>query len=229
MGVVRGNHVIKKWASFGTIFLKAFPCLTLHMPAVLSHKEDRDALQLRSKARKRTKRKPQAADRRIMDSSEGEGGGGGSGVFTTSRDLSFRNGQWQKRDVMEMAVIVTEPRATEKQQDRDDGDSGISETTAVEERLLPTREPEARERAPEYGHTPNKETVLETLIQVFIPFMIAGFGMMAAGLLLDKVQVNFYLWNLENCPYYLSLLFGSTGTCTLTSMRYSSLCQLFWA
>ena len=196
MGVVRGNYVIQ----MGVIWnycLKAFPCLALetrHMPAVLSHKEDRDALQLRSKARKRTKRRPQAADRRRMDSSEGEGEGGGSGVFTTSRrDLSFRDGQWRERDVMEMPVIVTEPRATEKQQDRDGGDSGISETTAVEERLLPTGGSEARETAPEYGHTTKKETVLETLIQIFIPFMIAGFGMMAAGLLLDKVQVNFYL------------------------------------
>ncbi|CAI7993975.1 Solute carrier family 41 member 1 [Geodia barretti] len=186
------------------------------MPAVLSHKEDRDALQLRSKARKRTKRKPQAADRRIMDSSEGEGGGGGSGVFTTSRDLSFRNGQWQKRDVMEMAVIVTEPRATEKQQDRDDGDSGISETTAVEERLLPTRESEARERAPEYGHTPNKETVLETLIQVFIPFMIAGFGMMAAGLLLDKVQHWDVYVNINEIFILVPALLGLKGNLEMT-------------
>lgn len=125
-----------------------------------------------------------------MDSSDGEADGRGTGVFTTSRDLSFRSGEWRGREIMETAVIVTEPRGTGKQ-DRDDGDSGISETTAVEERLLPHFEgaDTTRERVPEYGSA-KKETILETLIQVFIPFMIAGFGMMAAGLLLDTVQVR---------------------------------------
>ena len=89
---------------------------------------------------------------------------------------------------MGSVVIVTEPRATEEVE-RDDGDSGIS-VTAAEERLLPRGKEERGGSSPDYG---KKESILETLIQVFIPFMIAGFGMMAAGLLLDKVQV---------CPHW---------------------------
>ena len=153
----------------------------------LSGKQGKDSIPS-SKARKRTRygtsSKSQVATRREMDSSDGEGEGR-IGAFTTSRDLAFRNGEWRERDVMETAVIVTEPRSTGKH-DRDDGDSGISET-AVEERLLPSAAAEASE-APAFSNT-KKETVLETLIQVFIPFMISGFGMMAAGLLLDTVQV----------------------------------------
>ena len=194
------------------------------MPAVLSQKDDKDTLQLRSKVRRRKKGQPQAAFRGSMES-DGEGDVRGSG-----RDLSFRNGEWRERDMLEMAVIATQPRGTEIQ-DKDDGDSGISETTAVEERLLPSRGgPETSERAPEYGHAVKKETVLETLIQVFIPFMIAGFGMMAAGLLLDKVQVNFTIIR-EDITQFMSYDFpslsGSTGTCTYTSMRYLFWCQLY--
>lgn len=35
-----------------------------------------------------------------------------------------------------------------------------------------------------------QETYLSIAIQVFIPFLIAGFGMVCAGLVLDKIQVN---------------------------------------
>lgn len=34
------------------------------------------------------------------------------------------------------------------------------------------------------------ETYFSIAIQVFIPFLIAGFGMVFAGLVLDKIQVN---------------------------------------
>ena len=112
--------------------------------------------------------------------------GNGNGVYTGTRNLTFRSGDWRESEVVETAVILTEPRATDKL-DRDDGDSGISET-AVEERLLPRGAQENGKSMSDYGNG-KKESVLETLIQVFIPFMIAGFGMMAAGLLLDEVQV----------------------------------------
>lgn len=36
----------------------------------------------------------------------------------------------------------------------------------------------------------SKETYLSIAIQVFIPFLIAGFGMVGAGLVLDLVQVT---------------------------------------
>lgn len=37
----------------------------------------------------------------------------------------------------------------------------------------------------------NKETYFSIAIQVFIPFLVAGFGMVGAGLVLDLVQVTF--------------------------------------
>ena len=116
-------------------------------------------------------------------------------TFTASRDLAFRDGEWRERNVVETAVVVTEPRAGDKRE-RDEGDSGISET-AAEEYLLSSRTGSGGGPrgsgggggAPDYGNG-KRETALGTLIQVFIPFMIAGFGMMAAGLLLDEVQVH---------------------------------------
>lgn len=38
----------------------------------------------------------------------------------------------------------------------------------------------------------NKETYFSIAIQVFIPFLIAGFGMVGAGLVLDVVQVKLH-------------------------------------
>lgn len=35
----------------------------------------------------------------------------------------------------------------------------------------------------------NNETVWATSVQMFVPFLLAGFGMVAASLLLDLVQV----------------------------------------
>ena len=64
----------------------------------------------------------------------------------------------------------------------DEGDSGISEP--AEEHLLP----QLQEGPP--GGTDKREHICSICIQVFIPFLIAGFGMLAAGLLLDAVQVS---------------------------------------
>lgn len=74
----------------------------------------------------------------------------------------------------ERVVIITQGAADE--------DSGISE--APEDHLL------AETRDSEQRTEPRKETLWHIAIQVFIPFLIAGFGMMAAGLLLDKVQAS---------------------------------------
>lgn len=38
-----------------------------------------------------------------------------------------------------------------------------------------------------------KETMLSIAFQVFVPFLIAGFGTVGAGLVLDIVQVNVFL------------------------------------
>lgn len=84
----------------------------------------------------------------------------------------------------ERVVIMTEHDAEERGAE---DDSGISEAT--EEHLL-AADSRSREAADRSGRTePRKETMWHVAIQVFIPFLIAGFGMMAAGLLLDKVQV----------------------------------------
>jgi len=66
----------------------------------------------------------------------------------------------------------------------DDDDSGIAELPcSYEEHLLKGQVLEVP------GSRLKRERVWDILIQVFIPFMIAGFGMLAAGLLLDEVQV----------------------------------------
>ena len=77
----------------------------------------------------------------------------------------------------ERVVILTEHEERDAEED-----SGISEAT--EEHLLA----DSRE-VDQSKIEPRKETMWHVAIQVFIPFLIAGFGMMAAGLLLDKVQV----------------------------------------
>ena len=84
----------------------------------------------------------------------------------------------QGQGYRERVVILTEHEEGDVE-----GDSGISEV--MEEHLLAdSREADQSGRA-----EPRKETMWHVAIQVFIPFLIAGFGMMAAGLLLDKVQV----------------------------------------
>jgi hypothetical protein len=149
-----------------------------------------------------------------MDGSDGEERDG-RGVHTTSTDVSFRSGRWREREIVESAVIVTEPRAADKQ-DRDDGDSGISET-AVEERLLPPASPAGTaDKGLEYGGSGKKESILETLIQVFIPFMIAGFGMMAAGLLLDAVQHWDVYVNINEIFILVPALLGLKGNLEMT-------------
>ena len=69
----------------------------------------------------------------------------------------------------------------------DERDSGISEP--AEEHLLRQTEP-----TPDGPRVVKKERIISIFIQVFIPFLIAGFGMMAAGLLLDAVQVSHMLF-----------------------------------
>lgn len=46
-----------------------------------------------------------------------------------------------------------------------------------------------------------KETYLKTAIQVFIPFLIAGKGMVGAGLVLDIVQVSLFFHSIHPSPF----------------------------
>lgn len=65
---------------------------------------------------------------------------------------------------------------------REDDDSGISETASEELGVL--TEP------PRVSVSEQKEGFLSVIVQIFIPYIIAGFGMMSAGFLLDYVQVH---------------------------------------
>ena len=76
-------------------------------------------------------------------------------------------------EIMERVTILTNHNEEE--------DSGISETSLLEPEM-------AR------ANGPRREKMVDIFVQVFIPFMIAGFGMMAAGLLLDAVQVCWLTW-----------------------------------
>ena len=102
--------------------------------------------------------------------------------------------------VAERVVISTEQGGL----DDDEKDSGISD--AAEEQLLPEEADKER-----------KENLLSICLQVFLPFMIAGFGMMLAGLLLDAVQVAPLITGA--CSYHPSL--PSTGACTLILLKSS--------
>lgn len=60
----------------------------------------------------------------------------------------------------------------------DDVEKGHLPDVVVETKMLATADPR------------HSETYLSIAVQVFIPFLIAGFGMVGAGLVLDVVQVS---------------------------------------
>ena len=74
------------------------------------------------------------------------------------------------------------------------------------------------------------ETSFTIAFQVFIPFLIAGLGTVAAGLLLDKVQVNkltaegsLALYNLSDVWVQVSCLLGQVNSPTLWLSLFFSL------
>ena len=95
-----------------------------------------------------------------------------SNMNNNTSDCNTNNGY------VERVVILTDD--VEDSLIQRDEDSGIS----CEENLLRDEDHvHPRRQRP-------KETIIHVAMQVSIPFLIAGFGMMLAGLLLDKVQVN---------------------------------------
>ena len=82
--------------------------------------------------------------------------------------------------------IVLEEKATED-------DSGISESSCESSALVATATyaESGPSDLPESDDGGKKERLLMVGLQVFFPFLIAGFGTMMAGMLLDYVQV----WN----------------------------------
>ena len=86
--------------------------------------------------------------------------------------------------------VVASPRSSTSEVERVkhivlvevDDDSGISDSAAIEETALIDTETHVEP-------VTEREGVVALILQVFIPFLIAGFGMMMAGMLLDHVQV----------------------------------------
>ena len=91
-----------------------------------------------------------------------------------SSDSSSRRSYRLEEDT-DRVIILTQVTSISREEDED---SGISETSLLDVDINRT-----------VGADRKEEKIMDVFVQVFIPFMIAGFGMMAAGLLLDAVQV----------------------------------------
>lgn len=76
---------------------------------------------------------------------------------------------------LEMPIIVT----TVTESDNNENDNG--------------KLPDIVAEATTCNETQSEETFLSIAIQVFIPFLIAGFGMVCAGLVLDRIQVTYLI------------------------------------
>ena len=66
--------------------------------------------------------------------------------------------------------------------DGHEDDSGISESASEESSLMT--------ETPKGGDKEAKEGWASVVLQIFVPYLIAGVGMMLAGMLLDHVQVK---------------------------------------
>lgn len=78
--------------------------------------------------------------------------------------------------VNDMELTIVPSPAVESSEN----DNGILPDVVVEAKVFPE------------GGDQTHETYLSIAIQVFIPFLIAGFGMVFAGLVFDKIQVEVY-------------------------------------
>ncbi len=95
----------------------------------------------------------------------------GKNIYRTSSQ-----GEYEER-----VVILSDQGGHERS--NGDADSGISLSEVVGE--------EHHSGKVSVIPTDNPESLLVLIVQIVIPFFFAGFGMMAAGLLLDAVQVSF--------------------------------------
>lgn len=73
--------------------------------------------------------------------------------------------------------------------DDNEDDSGISETVSIGSSSHVSIKEGGGSRDPDHDPSPPSERLVDMAVQVFFPFMIAGFGMVLAGMLLDYVQV----------------------------------------
>ena len=97
------------------------------------------------------------------------------------------------RSPVAVSTSTTESRQRRASENIDDSeqkeseeDSGISETSDISPLITITSTPTVRED----GGGTKKERLLMVVLQVFFPFLVAGFGTMFAGMLLDYVQVS---------------------------------------
>lgn len=109
---------------------------------------------------------------------------------SVSEELELLSTEERNQEYIERVTIFPEQTTDEPV----DNDSGISELGGEDHPL-------SGEVGLRHGKS-GKETVCSILTQVAIPFVIAGFGMMAAGLLLDAVQVSGMLKHLHTILYH---------------------------
>ena len=84
---------------------------------------------------------------------------------------------------------------------RDEDDSGISESASEESNII-SELPNGEKNVPQ-----KKESLLSIVLQIFFPYLVAGFGMMFAGFLLDYVQVRMHVYSVKTLPCLLCLLY----------------------
>ena len=92
-----------------------------------------------------------------------------------------------------LAISPTQQEAKDHllPQNGDDNDSGISESNSEESKL-------ASEDAHSNNLNQHEVGLCRTFFQIFFPFLIAGGGMMLAGMLLDYVQVRFHFHKIKS-------------------------------
>lgn len=91
----------------------------------------------------------------------------------------------QGNDYEERVVILSDRGEEGEERGNGDADSGISLSEMAGEDHLGTG------RLKHLSLYEKPESLLMLVVQIVIPFFFAGFGMMAAGLLLDTVQVSY--------------------------------------
>ena len=101
----------------------------------------------------------------------------------TGRDTQRKNG----------AISKTEPLLTEL-----DDESYDEDTTPllIEEVKTATKMEKDRDKEDgiEIEAKEVEETSISIALQIFLPYIIAGFGMVGAGMVLDVVQVSIVVW-----------------------------------
>ena len=123
-------------------------------------------------------------------------------VWSPARSSSTRSSsELRERSGPEGELLLKHVLHGEKETE---DDSGISESSCEGSTLVATATSAGTEQAEE---AERKESLMTVALQVFFPFLIAGFGTMLAGMLLDYVQVSRQEYTQHPAIVYLLLLF----------------------